>query len=90
MHITIPNLALFWGEKLNPDIPLPPALNALLQHLAHRYSGAAQDAPVDLLVSIPSLYGSFARGQATLTSDIDLFIVLDWPPPRHACPAASV
>jgi len=54
-------------------------LNALLQHLAKRYATAAQDALGPQLVSL-ALYGSVARGQATPSSDIDLFVVLQEAP----------
>lgn len=56
-----------------------PDLNASLQHLAKRYATAAQEALGPQLVSI-ALYGSVARVQANLSSDIDLFVVLQEAP----------
>jgi len=54
-------------------------LNATLLALARRYATAAQESLGDNLVSI-ALYGSVARGQATPSSDIDLFVVLQEAP----------
>jgi len=63
-----------------PDMPLTHAdLNATLLSLAHRYATAAQETLGDNLISI-ALYGSVARGQATPSSDIDLFVVLQEAP----------
>ena len=67
-------------ELMNYEMPLSrSALNALLLILAHRYATAAQEILGDNLISI-ALYGSVARGQATPSSDIDLFIVLQEAP----------
>ncbi|HOT06808.1 MAG TPA: nucleotidyltransferase domain-containing protein [Methanotrichaceae archaeon] len=67
-------------ELMNYEMPLSrSALNALLLNLAHRYAAAAQEKLGDNLVSI-ALYGSVARGQATPSSDIDLFVVLQEAP----------
>lgn len=54
-------------------------LNALLLNLAHRYATAAKEILGDKLISI-ALYGSVARSQATPSSDIDLFVVLQETP----------
>lgn len=54
-------------------------LNVVLHDLAKRYALAAQDALGDRLVSI-ALYGSVARKEASSSSDIDLFIVLEEAP----------
>jgi len=54
-------------------------LNAVLLSLAKHYSAAAQKTLGDRLVSI-ALYGSVVRGQATPSSDIDLFVVLQEAP----------
>jgi predicted nucleotidyltransferase len=59
--------------------PIHPTLNSTLHRLAHRYAAAAQEALGPQLVSI-ALYGSVARGQATHSSDIDLFVVLQEAP----------
>ena len=62
------------------EIPAPhSALNSTLLTLAHRYTTAAQETLGDNLVSI-ALYGSVARGQATPSSDIDLFVILQEAP----------
>lgn len=54
-------------------------LNATLLALAHSYATAAQESLGDNLVSL-ALYGSVARCQATSSSDIDLFVVLQEAP----------
>lgn len=67
-------------ELMNYEMPISSsALNSLLLALAHRYAAAAQESLGDNLVSI-ALYGSVARGQATPSSDIDLFVVLQEAP----------
>lgn len=55
------------------------ALNSTLLALAHRYATAAQEALGPQLVSLAP-YGSVARGQATPSSDIDHFVVLQETP----------
>lgn len=55
-------------------------LNAALYDLAKRYSAVAQEVLGNRLVSI-ALYGSVSRKEASPSSDIDLFVVLQEAPP---------
>ncbi|HXF69984.1 MAG TPA: nucleotidyltransferase domain-containing protein [Thermoflexus sp.] len=68
------------------------ALNRRLQDLARAYVEALQRSLGERLVAA-ALFGSVARGEATLTSDVDLLVVVEGLPrhrfERYACLEAA-